>query len=151
MNKDMILETLKVGRTALSDEKALQSVELYPKWESVIGKEITQNDVKNGFDRYQYRGKLYRIIQPHTPQEDWAPDLSPALWLEISLEEWPLWRQPQGAHDAYQKGDKVAWAEKHWTSNMDANVYEPGSYGWTEFIESEENQQVESEEVNGNN
>lgn len=37
-----------------------------------------------------------------------------------------------GAHDAYAAGDKVSHGGKHWTSTADANVWEPGVYGWTE-------------------
>ena len=40
-----------------------------------------------------------------------------------------------GAHDAYDAGDKVAHNGKHWTSNLDGNVWEPGVYGWTEVSE----------------
>jgi hypothetical protein len=29
-------------------------------------------------------------------------------------------------------GDKVSHNEKHWISDVDANVWEPGVYGWTE-------------------
>ncbi len=50
-------------------------------------------------------------------------------------EEWPAWSQPIGAHDAYNSGDKVSHNGKHWTSNVDANVWEPGVYGWTEVTE----------------
>ena len=47
-------------------------------------------------------------------------------------EEWPEWSQPLGAHDAYSKGAKVSHNGKHWISDLDANVWEPGQYGWTE-------------------
>lgn len=30
------------------------------------------------------------------------------------------------------KGDKVSHNGKHWQSDIDANVYEPGVYGWSE-------------------
>ena len=36
---------------------------------------------------------------------------------------------------AYNSGDKVSHNGKHWTSNVDANVWEPGVYGWTEVTE----------------
>ena len=79
-------------------------------------------------------GKLYRCLQDHTSQETWTPDAAPSLWVGISdpAEEWPAWVQPTGAHDAYAQGDKVSHNGKHWTSNMDNNVWEPGVYGWTE-------------------
>ena len=46
--------------------------------------------------------------------------------------EFPEWRQPTGAHDAYSKGDKVSHNGKHWVSDVDGNVWEPGVYGWSE-------------------
>lgn len=36
------------------------------------------------------------------------------------------------AQIAYAKGAKVSHNGKHWTSDVDANVWEPGAYGWTE-------------------
>ena len=78
--------------------------------------------------------KLYRCLQGHTSQETWTPDAAPSLWVAISdpAEEWPAWVQPTGAHDAYAQGDKVSHNGKHWISNVDNNVWEPGVYGWTE-------------------
>ena len=37
-----------------------------------------------------------------------------------------------GAHDAYALGAKVSHKEKHWTSTVANNVWEPGVYGWEE-------------------
>lgn len=107
-----------------SDELALQSVELFPKWEAGIN--VTAGD------RYQYNSVLYRVVQSHTTQDNWTPDITPALWTVVSLEEWPEWVQPIGASDAYNKGDKVSHNDKHWESDVDANVWEPGVYGWSE-------------------
>lgn len=85
----------------------------------------------------QYGGKLYRCIQAHTSQGDWTPDAAVSLWARVSdpAEEWPAWSQPLGAHDAYDKGAKVSHNGKHWTSDVEANVWEPGVYGWTEVVE----------------
>lgn len=85
-------------------------------------------------DRVSYNGKYYRCIQNHKSQTDWTPDTAVSLWVEISdpAIEYPEWVQPTGAHDAYNKGDKVSHLEKHWVSDIDANVYEPSVYGWTE-------------------
>lgn len=85
-------------------------------------------------ERVTYEGSYYRCIQNHTSQADWAPDTAVSLWVSISdpSEEYPEWKQPAGAHDAYNKGDKVSHNEKHWISDIDANVYEPGVYGWNE-------------------
>lgn len=85
-------------------------------------------------ERVTYEGKYYRCIQSHTSQSDWTPDRAVSLWVEISdpSDEWPEWRQPTGAHDAYARGDKVSHNGKHWISDLDANVWEPGVDGWSE-------------------
>lgn len=84
-----------------------------------------------------YNGKLYRCVQAHTSQADWTPDTAASLWSVAAdpAEKWPAWSQPVGAHDAYAKGGKVSHNGKHWTSNVDNNVWEPGVYGWTEYAE----------------
>ena len=77
---------------------------------------------------------LYRVIQAHTSQADWTPDVTPALFVVVSLDEWPEFVQPTGVHDAYNKGDKVTFNGKHYISLIDANVYSPAAYpaGWQE-------------------
>lgn len=117
-------ENLDVACTFLTDEQAETVTVLFPKWETGIAYEVG--------DRRQYDGLLYKCVQAHTSQADWTPDKTPALWVRTSTEEWPEWIQPTGAHDAYNQGDKVSHNEKHWISDIDANVYEPGVYGWTE-------------------
>lgn len=85
-------------------------------------------------ERVSYNDEYYRCIQNHTSQADWAPDVAVSLWVKIPnpSEEWPEWVQPQGYHDAYGAGDKVSHNGKHWISDVDDNVWEPGVYGWTE-------------------
>lgn len=118
------------ARTLVTDEFALQTIDMFPYWRT--GLTITQDDITNGKHRYQYNGKLYKCVQAHTTQADWTPDKTPALWVEVSLDEFPEWKQPAGAHDAYKKGDKVTHNGKKWSSDVDANVWEPGVYGWSE-------------------
>ena len=83
----------------------------------------------------RYGDDIYRVIQPHTTQDDWTPDKTPALFTKISLEEYPQWVQPTGAHDAYNKGDKVSDEGKHWISEIDGNVWKPGTVvgAWSEI------------------
>ena len=80
------------------------------------------------------KGTLYKRVQAHTSQEDWTPDTAHSLWSLTAdpSEEWPEWIQPIGAHDAYALGAKVSHKEKHWTSTVANNVWEPGVYGWEE-------------------
>ena len=113
---------------SLSDETALTGVELFPPWS--VGKAYATGD------RVQYEGTLYKCVQGHTSQADWTPPVTPALWTAVSLDEYPAWVQPTGAHDAYSKGDKVTHSGKHWASDVDNNTWEPGVYGWTEVAAS---------------
>lgn len=118
-----LIESLAI---TLDDATALTGVELFPAW-------ATDTAYAVG-DRVQYNGVLYKCIQAHTSQADWMPDATPALWVIVSIEEWPEWIQPTGAHDAYDKDAKVSHNGKHWKNTIDANVYEPGVYGWEEII-----------------
>ena len=106
----------------LDDETALTGVELFPAW--VVGKAYAVND------RAQYNGTLYKCIQAHTSQTDWMPSATPALWKTVSIDEYPEWVQPTGAHDAYNTGDKVSYNGKHYVCTIDANTYAPDVYGW---------------------
>lgn len=118
-----LIETLAI---TLDDATALTGVELFPAW-------VIDTAYAIG-DRVQYNGMLYKCVQAHTSQADWTPDVTPALWVTVSVEEWPEWVQPTGAHDAYAKGAKVTHNGKHWVSTFDANPYEPGVYGWEELV-----------------
>lgn len=129
---DELKAMVSMSRPNVSDEFALKTIDMFPYWNSVIGVELTQDDIDKGFDRYQYNGVLYQLVQPHTPQEGWEPPSVPALWKEVSLEEWPEWKQPTGAQDAYAEGAKVTHNGKKWTSTVANNVWEPGIYGWEE-------------------
>lgn len=113
---------------SLTDEDALQAVELFPQW--VTGHAYVVDE------RLQYNGVLYRVVQSHTSQADWTPDITPALFVVVSLDEWPDFVQPTGAHDAYKKGDKVTFEGKHYISLIDGNVYSPAAYpvGWQEQV-----------------
>ena len=83
-------------------------------------------------------GQLYRSIHDVTDAgQNRKPSENPSMWTRIGnpLEEFPEWIQPLGAHDAYSKGAKVSHNGKKWTSDSDGNVWEPGVYGWTEYVE----------------
>ena len=106
----------------LDDETALTGIELFPAW--VVGKAYAVND------RAQYNGTLYKCIQAHTSQSDWMPSATPALWKTVSVDEYPEWVQPIGAHDAYNIGDKVTYNGQRYVCTSNANVYAPDVYGW---------------------
>lgn len=110
--------------TSIDDETALNHKEAFPKW--VVGKEYIKDD------RVRYNEVLYKVLQNHTSQADWTPDVAVSLFVRVTIEEWPEWVQPTGSHDAYNKDDKVSHNGKHWISTINANVWEPGVYGWDE-------------------
>ena len=110
-----------------SDEDAYTMRYLYPEWS---GDGITYKTN----DRLMYNDKFYKVLQDHTSQSDWTPDTASSLYVEIAdpSNEYPEFKQPTGAHDAYAKGDKVTFEGKHYISLIDANTYSPTDYpaGW---------------------
>lgn len=115
---------IEAASSTMTDEAALTAVELFPAW-------AAGNAYAIG-DRVRYNGALYKCVQAHTGQVDWTPDATPALWVAVSVNAWPEWVQPSGAHDAYNRGDKVSYHGKRYICTADANVYAPGVYGWEE-------------------
>lgn len=116
----------------IDDVTASEHLEMFAKWDSNISYE--KGDLR------EYKKCLYRCIQPHTSQEDWTPDASASLWSKVGdpTEEYPQWSQPIGAHDAYEKGDKVSFNDRKWISSIDSNIWEPGIYGWEEQAKQQE-------------
>ena len=110
----------------LKDTDALEGIELFPKWSDDYEYSVD--------DRVRYGETLYKCLIAHTSQPSWTPPDSPSLWVRVDdpSHEFPEWVQPTGATDAYAKGAKVSHNERHWISEIDANVYEPGVYGWYE-------------------
>lgn len=111
----------------LSDEDALDVAALFPTWASKMGEAVAAGE------RLWYDGALYKVLQAHTVQQEWTPDTAVSLYVEVSIEEIPEWRQPTGAQDAYMAGDKVKHNGATWESTVDNNTWEPGVYGWTEL------------------
>ena len=114
---------IEMAAALMSDEAALDSIELIAPWK-------IKESVSVG-DRRRFNGALYKCIQAHTTQADWTPDITPAIWVAVSLEEYTAWVQPTGAHDAYNNGDKVTYKGNHYVCDIDGNVYAPDVSGWT--------------------
>lgn len=114
---------------SIDDVTASEHADLFSPWAYPVN--YTVGQIR------KHANKLYKCLQAHTSQADWNPEDSPSLWVGISdpAEEWPEWSQPVGSTDAYAQGDKVSHGGKHWISNVDGNVWEPGVYGWTEVTE----------------
>lgn len=114
---------------SIDDVTAGEHMDIFSPWASAVS--YTAGNLRT------YNGKLYRCVQAHTSQDDWTPDAAKSLWTATSdpEEKWPAWSQPVGATDAYAKDSKVTHNDKRWISDVDANVWEPGVYGWTEYTE----------------
>ena len=120
----------------LSDEQALQVPLMFPKWQAdkeyVVG------------DRVLYLGVLYKVLQTHTSQAGWEPDITPSLFaknLIVKDEDGeqvdiPEWVQPDSTNP-YMIGDKVMFEGKVYQSLIDNNVWSPTAYpqGWQEVNE----------------
>ena len=120
----------------LSDEQALQVPLMFPKWQ--VGKAYAVGE------RVLYLGVLYKVIQAHTSQAGWEPDIAPSLFaknLIVKDEEGeqvdiPEWVQPDSTNP-YMIGDKVIFGGKVYQSVIDNNVWSPTDYpqGWEEVNE----------------
>ena len=125
-----IREIIEKASASLEDTDALEAVELFPLWAVGVAYSVGE--------RVQYDGKLYKVVQAHTSQADWTPPTVPALFTEVAKPgEIPVWKQPTGAQDAYNKGDKVHYPtadDPVYESLIDSNVWAPTAYpaGWRE-------------------
>ncbi len=111
----------------LSEEELLDMIDLYENYYTYHNYEVGEI--------FQYEGKLYKVIQEHTSQEDWIPSELPALYLNIMPNSViPEWVQPTGSHDAYNIGDKVIFNGVVYESIIDGNTWSPVDYpqGWEE-------------------
>lgn len=69
---------LNVNTMSLTDNDALSVKSVYPEWETLIGKEVKQGD------RMQCDGRLWKVLQQHTVQEQWRPGTgTESLYTEI--------------------------------------------------------------------
>lgn len=120
LTSDIVFVLLAENGT-MDEVTATEHLDVFAQWEPSVS--YTVGNLR------AYQDKLYKCLQAHTSQEDWTPDVTPALWKEAGnpADEWPQWSQPIGAVDAYMKGDKVSYEEKHWISNTDNNVWAPGT------------------------
>lgn len=117
----------------LDDASALDIIDVFPLWK--VGVAYVTDD------RVRYNEVLYKVLQDHTSQEDWTPDVAVSLYVNIAnpQEEYPDWVQPVGSVDAYPLGAKVSHLtdgerKRHWVSTVENNVWEPSVYGWEEVL-----------------
>lgn len=134
---EQFFKALQMFATGLDDDKAMEVAYVYDPWEENkaydVGVYLTYG--VNGVGDPQ----LYKVVQAHTSQADWTPDVTPSLFTPIGLNEkgYPVWSQPTGAHDAYNKGDIVDYNGTLYQSLIDGNIYSPDAYpaGWVIYSE----------------
>ena len=126
----------RLAQENLSDEDALENVELFPTWDG-YGHPYAVGD------RIRYDGVLYSVLQAHNSQIDWTPNVTPSLYARVLIPDpdvVPEWEQPDSTNDD-MTGDLVMHNNKKWRSLVDNNVWEPGAVGtsalWEEVIEEE--------------
>ena len=141
MNKlqaaEQFRKAVQLFAASLSDEKAMEVATIYDPWvcdkSYSVGEFVTYG--KNSVGDPQ----LYKVVQAHTSQLDWLPDLTPSLYDAIGLDDsgYPVWSQPTGAHDAYNTGDIVNYNGTLYKSLIDGNTYSPDAYpaGWEVYSE----------------
>ena len=72
------LLTLTVNTMSLTDSDALAVKSVYPEWGTLIGKTVKKDE------KMQYDGKLWKVLQEHTVQEQWKPGTgTESLYTEI--------------------------------------------------------------------
>lgn len=67
--------------TQQTDEEALENIELFPTWQSKLGVQVNQGD------RLYFDDKLFKVLQTHTPQEDWRPDSTASLYVQVVADD----------------------------------------------------------------
>lgn len=125
----LFLSTLDVDSES---EKILSVASVFPKYE--VGKEYKIKDIfaygKNSVGDTQ----LYQVLQAHTSTSEWNPDTAVSLYKKVGVtgQGYPMWVQPLGASDAYNKGDIVSYYGTLYKSVIDGNVWAPDVYpaGW---------------------
>ncbi|MDD3192894.1 MAG: hypothetical protein PHE47_03450 [Oscillospiraceae bacterium] len=68
---------MQFASTSLPDEQAAQVPAVFPGWDAA--------EAYAAGDRVQYGERLYKCLQAHTAQADWAPDTTPSLWAVIDI------------------------------------------------------------------
>lgn len=133
-----MLENLKTKELldSLSDENAVLVMALFPAWK-------TKTKYKVG-DRLRYKDGFYKVLQDHTSQEDWIPDTASSLYVMISdpAIEYPDFKQPTGAHDVYNTGDKVTFEGKHYVCLRGNVAHSPKDLPDAWKLEEENNEQA---------
>ena len=123
----------------LSSEEINQLVSIYPAWETLIGDYLADGTEEEKTQAIvSHKGELWKVIDGHTAQADWEPDVADSLFVSFTPEGTIAeWTQPVGGHDAYDTGDKVIYEGTVYRSTIDGNTWSPAEHpeGWEEVSE----------------
>lgn len=77
---------IEAASASLSDGEAAKSPELFPRWADHIGEVVKPGDRRSDEDADGVL-RVYKVRegQGHTTQADWAPHLTPALWVVVDV------------------------------------------------------------------
>lgn len=70
-----MLITVQINTLSVDDDTAVRMTAFYPEWAKDTAYTI-------GY-KVQYLGKLYKVVQAHTSQETWTPDITASLYERI--------------------------------------------------------------------
>ena len=70
-----MLISAQINTLDVDDAMACRMREFYPEWKSGVALSVGH--------KLQYGGRLYRVIQAHTSQDDWTPDAVASLFERI--------------------------------------------------------------------
>lgn len=117
----------------MTDEEAVERAILFSNW--VSGKSYSVGD------RVRYGGRIFKVLQAHTSQDDWTPSRASSLFAEVLTSEDgepQEWVQPSSTNP-YLTGDKVIYEGLVYESLIDNNVWSPANYpdGWRLLSEPE--------------
>ena len=111
-----------------------QLIATFEPW--TVGESVVKGDVR------RFENGLYEVIQDHTTQADWQPNVAASLWRVYTPNETlqgteiiPDFVQPASTNP-YMTGDKVVFEGKVYESIIDDNVWSPTEYpqGWQEVM-----------------
>ena len=123
-NVEMFQKQLEAITDTLTDEEAKGLSLLFEEWRP--------SEVYKIGDRIRYNGVLYKCLEDNNATMETPPSVMPSVWTEIFAEtvseEIPVWEQPEEGN-GYADGDRVIHNDIIYISQVDNNIWEPGTAG----------------------
>ena len=123
-NIEMFQKQLEAITDTLTDEEAKGLSLLFEEWHP--------SEVSKIGDRIRYNGVLYKCLEDNNATMEAPPSVIPSVWTEIFAEtvseEIPAWEQPEEGN-GYADGDRVIHNDIIYISQVDNNIWEPGTAG----------------------